>query len=64
MHQSDIFVINIRISGYAFRADGRYFILAERHKSKDTLGLYDTAESYKLARVGWKETRFHGHLFI
>jgi len=36
--------------GYTFRADGRYFILAERHKSKDTLGLYDTAESYKLVR--------------
>ncbi|KZP10515.1 WD repeat-containing protein 8 [Athelia psychrophila] len=36
--------------GYAFRADGRYFILAERHKSKDTLGVYDTADGYKLAR--------------
>jgi hypothetical protein len=37
--------------GYAFRSDGRYFVLAERHKSKDTLGLYDTTESYKLTRV-------------
>ncbi|EKM83583.1 hypothetical protein AGABI1DRAFT_66345, partial [Agaricus bisporus var. burnettii JB137-S8] len=36
--------------GYAFRADGRYFFLAERHKSKDTLGVYDAAESYKLMR--------------
>ncbi|KAG9006338.1 hypothetical protein FRB95_003399 [Tulasnella sp. JGI-2019a] len=36
--------------GYAFRKDGRYFILAERHKSKDTLGIYDAAEGYKLAR--------------
>ncbi|KAJ7596922.1 WD repeat-containing protein 8 [Mycena floridula] len=36
--------------GYAFRADGRYLVVAERHKSKDTLGLYDAAESYKLAR--------------
>jgi WD40 repeat protein len=36
--------------GYAFRSDGRYFILAERHKSKDTLGVYDAAESYKLVR--------------
>ncbi|KAI3615147.1 wd repeat-containing protein 8 [Moniliophthora roreri] len=36
--------------GYTFRADGRYFVLAERHKSKDTLGLYDAAESYKLVR--------------
>ncbi|KAG6851214.1 hypothetical protein H0H93_015224 [Arthromyces matolae] len=34
--------------GYAFRADGRYFILAERHKSRDTLGVYDAADSYKL----------------
>jgi hypothetical protein len=41
----------IRISGYTFRADGRYFILAERHKSKDTLGLYNAAESYRLVRV-------------
>ncbi|KAJ6519701.1 WD repeat-containing protein 8 [Mycena sanguinolenta] len=37
-------------TGYAFRADGRYFVLAERHKSKDTLGVYDTADSYKLVR--------------
>ncbi|KAF8585584.1 YVTN repeat-like/Quino protein amine dehydrogenase [Ramaria rubella] len=36
--------------GYAFRKDGRYLIVAERHKSKDALGIYDTAESYKLAR--------------
>ncbi|KAH6916844.1 WD repeat-containing protein 8 [Coprinopsis sp. MPI-PUGE-AT-0042] len=36
--------------GYAFRSDGRYFVLAERHKSKDTLGVYDASESYKLVR--------------
>ncbi|KAF5385412.1 hypothetical protein D9757_005386 [Collybiopsis confluens] len=36
--------------GYAFRADGRYFALAERHKSKDTLGLYDTSDSYRIVR--------------
>ncbi|KIK70863.1 hypothetical protein GYMLUDRAFT_974661 [Collybiopsis luxurians FD-317 M1] len=36
--------------GYAFRADGRYFALAERHKSKDTLGLYDASDAYKLVR--------------
>ncbi|KAK2465350.1 hypothetical protein APHAL10511_002704 [Amanita phalloides] len=35
---------------YAFRSDGRYFVLAERHKSKDTLGVYDTSASYKLVR--------------
>ncbi|KAF8508111.1 WD repeat-containing protein 8 [Gautieria morchelliformis] len=36
--------------GYTFRKDGRYFVLAERHKSKDTLGVYDALDSYKLAR--------------
>ena len=39
------------VTGYTFRSDGRYFILAERHKSKDTLGLYDAFESYRLARA-------------
>lgn len=48
-----MFLTNVRVLGYTFRADGRYFILAERHKSKDTLGLYDTSESYKLSRVCW-----------
>lgn len=42
---------DVNVLGYAFRADGRYFVLAERHKSKDTLGLYDTAELFKLVRV-------------
>ncbi|KAJ7706304.1 WD repeat-containing protein 8 [Mycena rosella] len=37
-------------TGYAFRADARYFVLAERHKSKDTIGVYDTADAYKLVR--------------
>ncbi|KAI0094960.1 WD repeat-containing protein 8 [Irpex rosettiformis] len=36
--------------GYAFRNDARYFLLAERHKSKDTLGIYDTTEGYRLVR--------------
>ncbi|EIM92727.1 YVTN repeat-like/Quino protein amine dehydrogenase [Stereum hirsutum FP-91666 SS1] len=36
--------------GYTFRRDGRYFVLAERHKSKDTIGVYDAAEEYRLAR--------------
>ncbi|KAG6911528.1 hypothetical protein DXG01_011830 [Tephrocybe rancida] len=35
---------------YAFRRDGRYFVLAERHKSKETLGVYDVSDSYKLVR--------------
>ena len=38
-------------TGYAFRADSRYFVLAERHKSKDTLGVYDAHEAYRLVRV-------------
>lgn len=37
--------------GYAFRGDARYFVLAERHKSKDTLGIYDASNSYRLVRV-------------
>ncbi|KAL5534433.1 hypothetical protein ACEPAG_895 [Sanghuangporus baumii] len=36
--------------GYAFRRDGRYLVLAERHKSKDMLGVYDAGDSYKQAR--------------
>lgn len=36
--------------GYAFRADAHYFILAERHKSKDTLGIYDASAGYRLVR--------------
>ncbi|OCH87739.1 WD repeat-containing protein 8 [Obba rivulosa] len=36
--------------GYAFRADGRYFVLGERHKSKDTLGVYDASANYRLVR--------------
>ncbi|KAI0631635.1 WD repeat-containing protein 8 [Trametes polyzona] len=36
--------------GYAFRKDARYFVLAERHKSKDTLGVYDAHEAYRLVR--------------
>lgn len=36
--------------GYAFRSDGRYFVLAERHKSKDTIGVYEASAAYKLVR--------------
>ncbi|KAH9848272.1 YVTN repeat-like/Quino protein amine dehydrogenase [Lenzites betulinus] len=36
--------------GYAYRKDARYFVLAERHKSKDTLGVYDAQEAYRLVR--------------
>ncbi|KAI0274733.1 YVTN repeat-like/Quino protein amine dehydrogenase [Gloeopeniophorella convolvens] len=36
--------------GHAFRQDGRYFVLAERHKSRDTVGVYDAAESFRLTR--------------
>ena len=37
--------------GYCYRGDGRYFILAERHKSKDTIGVYDAADAYRLVKV-------------
>ncbi|KAG1825806.1 quinon protein alcohol dehydrogenase-like superfamily [Suillus subaureus] len=36
--------------GYAFRSDSRYFVLAERHRSKDAIGVYDTTDGYKLVR--------------
>ncbi|KAI0004214.1 YVTN repeat-like/Quino protein amine dehydrogenase [Russula compacta] len=36
--------------GHAFRQDGRYFVLAERHKSKDAIGVYDAANSFSLAK--------------
>ncbi|KIP11638.1 hypothetical protein PHLGIDRAFT_458424 [Phlebiopsis gigantea 11061_1 CR5-6] len=36
--------------GYAWSINGRYFVLGERHKSKDTLGVYDTHQSYRLVR--------------
>ncbi|KAJ3565461.1 hypothetical protein NP233_g7617 [Leucocoprinus birnbaumii] len=48
--------------GYAFRADGRYFILGERHKSKDTLGVYDTTQSFKLMRFKLHVLTMTGHL--
>ena len=37
--------------GYCYRADGRYFILAERHKSKDTIGVYDASGAYEVVKV-------------
>ncbi|KAI0788631.1 WD repeat-containing protein 8 [Abortiporus biennis] len=36
--------------GYAYRNDGRYFVLAERHKGRDAIGVYDVEESYRLVR--------------
>ncbi|KDQ16712.1 hypothetical protein BOTBODRAFT_238662 [Botryobasidium botryosum FD-172 SS1] len=36
--------------GYTFRRDGRYLVLAERHKSKDTIGVYDATDLWKLVR--------------
>ncbi|KAI6108473.1 WD repeat-containing protein 8 [Pisolithus croceorrhizus] len=36
--------------GYAFRADARYFVLAERHKSRDTVGVYDASSNFRLVR--------------
>ncbi|KAH9838777.1 YVTN repeat-like/Quino protein amine dehydrogenase [Rhodofomes roseus] len=36
--------------GYAFRSDGHYLILAERHKSKDAMGVYDATSTYRMVR--------------
>ncbi|KAH9942622.1 YVTN repeat-like/Quino protein amine dehydrogenase [Amylocystis lapponica] len=36
--------------GHAWRADGHYFLLAERHKSRDTLGVYDATAGLRLVR--------------
>ncbi|KAF8320268.1 WD repeat-containing protein 8 [Clavulina sp. PMI_390] len=36
--------------GYSFSPNGQYFILAERHKSRDTIGVYDVREEYKMLR--------------
>lgn len=42
--------------GHDFSPDGRYLAVAERHRSKDSVGIYDALDSYKLARVHpcWK----------
>ncbi|KZT63453.1 YVTN repeat-like/Quino protein amine dehydrogenase [Daedalea quercina L-15889] len=36
--------------GYAFRSDGHYLVLAERHKSKDSIGVYDATSAYRMVR--------------
>jgi hypothetical protein len=50
-HVRPFFALFTIRKGHAFRQDGRYFVLAERHKSKDTIGVYDTTNSFSLARV-------------
>ncbi|KAH7108254.1 YVTN repeat-like/Quino protein amine dehydrogenase [Auriculariales sp. MPI-PUGE-AT-0066] len=35
---------------WTFRPDGRYFVVAERHKSKDIIGVYDAAQAFKIVR--------------
>jgi hypothetical protein len=37
--------------GHAFRQDRQYFSLAERHKSKDTISVYDATNLFRLERV-------------
>ncbi|PCH34697.1 YVTN repeat-like/Quino protein amine dehydrogenase [Wolfiporia cocos MD-104 SS10] len=36
--------------GYDFRSDSHYLVVAERHKSHDTLGVYDATAAYRLVR--------------
>lgn len=46
-----VWLCDLTLLGYTFRKDGRYFVLAERHKSRDTIGVYDARDGYKVARV-------------
>jgi hypothetical protein len=46
-----LLITSFKKKGYAYRPDGRYFVVAERHKSKDMVGVYDTEDSYKQVRV-------------
>ena len=50
-HFLNLLTYIVSVPGYAFHSDGCYFLLAERHNSKDTLGVYDVTNSYKLVRV-------------
>ena len=52
----------IAFLGYAFRRDGRYLALVERLKSKDTLGLYDASNAFKLVRVSEAYVRSNEHI--
>ena len=61
------FGISSLFLGYAFRSDGRYFVLAERYKSRETLGLYDAFDTYRLVRVSrsfWYVCPFNRWLYI
>lgn len=38
-------------SGHAYRQDRRYFAVAEKHKGKESLAIYDAGDRYNLVRV-------------
>ena len=68
LHASQLLALTRKLRdtapGYAFRQDSRYFVLAERHKSKDTLGVYDAHEAYRLVRVRRSSIRARTRGFI
>lgn len=37
--------------GHTWSSDHRFFYLAERHASKDSVAIYDTTDSWKLVHV-------------
>jgi hypothetical protein len=40
-----------RNAGHAYRHDRRYLAIAEQHKGKETLAIYDAGDMYNLIRV-------------
>jgi hypothetical protein len=37
--------------GHSYRQDRRYFAVAEKHKGKESLAIYDAGDQYNLVRV-------------
>lgn len=40
-----------RRAGHAYRHDRRYLAIAEQHKGKEVLAIYDAGDMYNLVRV-------------
>jgi hypothetical protein len=40
-----------RLAGHAYRHDRRYLAIAEQHKGKEILAIYDAGDMYNLIRV-------------
>jgi hypothetical protein len=39
-------------TGHAYRHDRRYLAIAEQHKGREVLAIYDAGDMYNLIRVG------------